>query len=258
MRFFGFLPFQGEVEVMAGGGLFGSLTETVEAPGQWLVLVTGLFAAAVSTGTFAFLTSEKDLLIGRANVLGTVFHEGGHALASVVTGGGVYRIAITSADSGATWSWTRSPWSRTLTSVAGYAMPSLAGLGAAGLLRHGYAPAVLALTTLVMVLVLVVTRDLITFVAVVALGMVTFTVWRTAPGWVQNAVAYGEAWLLLTSEIGGLAALVSNRVRHGLRHHTDDAAGLAELTSIPAFVWIAGWFVVIGWALEKAVPLLWP
>ena len=100
VRFSEFLPFSGEVEVMAGGGFFGSLTGTVEAPGQWMVLVTGLFAAVVSAGTFAFLASEKDLLIGRANVLGTVFHEGGHALASVVTATGSRSPAPTAAPRG--------------------------------------------------------------------------------------------------------------------------------------------------------------
>ncbi|WP_326835789.1 M50 family metallopeptidase [Amycolatopsis rhabdoformis] len=258
MRFFGFVVNPEEGGRMAEGGVLGVLTDTVEAPGRWLVLVTGLFAAAVSIGTFAFMSSEKSLLIVRANVLGTVFHEGGHALASVVTGGGVRRIAITSADGGATWSWAPSPLSRALVSVAGYAMPPLAGLGAAALLRHGYAPAVLALTVAVMALVLVLTRDLVTFVAVAALGIAAFVTLRVAPGSLQNAAAYGEAWLLLTSEIGGLAVLVANRVRHGLRDHTDDAAGLAESTSVPAFVWIAGWLVLIGWALQKAVPLLWP
>ncbi|MGW4486300.1 M50 family metallopeptidase [Amycolatopsis sp. NPDC004368] len=240
------------------GGVFGVLTDVVEAPQRWLVLVTGLFAAGVSVATFAVMASEKGAVIVRANVLGTVFHESGHALVSIVTGGGVRRIEITSSDSGATWSWAPSPFSRALTTAAGYAMPPLAGLGAAALLRHGHAPAVLALTIVVMALVLVFTRDLVTFVVVVALGGLAFVTLRAAPEWLQNAAAYGEAWLLLTSEIGGVAVLVANRVRHGLRDHSDDAAGLAESTSVPAFVWIAGWLVLIGWALEKAVPLLWP
>lgn len=33
---------------------------------------------------------------------------------------------------------------------------------------------------------------------------------------------------------------------------------LALSTPIPAFAWIAGQFVAIGWAFWRTVPLLWP
>ncbi|WIX76722.1 hypothetical protein QRX50_35525 [Amycolatopsis carbonis] len=45
------------------------------------------------------MVGSRDLLMDRANVVGTVFHGGGHALASIVTGGGVTQIMITSANS---------------------------------------------------------------------------------------------------------------------------------------------------------------
>ncbi|HEY3470086.1 MAG TPA: M50 family metallopeptidase, partial [Amycolatopsis sp.] len=127
-------------------GVFAVLNETLPAPGWALVATTAVFAAAVSATSFALLTTGAQLLLNRVNVLGTLFHEGGHAVVSILTGGGVFRVEITSAESGGTWNWTPSPFAGVLTTAAGYAMPPLAGLGAAALLHRGLAPAVLVLT----------------------------------------------------------------------------------------------------------------
>jgi hypothetical protein len=64
--------------------------------------------------------------------------------------------------------------------------------------------------------------------------------------------------LLLTSEIGGLGAIIANRRRGVSGEHADDAVSLAQRTGIPGFVWIAAWFTLIGWAVWHATPLLWP
>lgn len=244
-------------EGKSGGGVFGVLNEIVAPPGWWLVVATGLFAALASAATVVLMLVPRRLLITRVNVLGTVIHEGGHALVSIVTGGGVFQVVIASADSGSARTWSPSPLSRTLTLVAGYAAPPLAGLGFAALLHRGLAPAVLALTTLAMALLLLVTRDLLTAGVLVILGVLAFSALTWAPGWLQNIVGYAEAWLLLTSEIGGLAALVVNRLR-SRSPGTDDAARLAETTPVPAFAWIAAWAALIGWAVWTAAPLLWP
>ena len=238
--------------------MFGVLNETVPAPGWEVVAVTGVFAAAVSMASFVGLLTGSRKLLRLANVLGTIFHEGGHAFVSVLTGGGVRRIRVTSAESGATLQWNPSTLSRIVTVAAGYAMPPLAGLAAAALLHRGYAPAVLALTVAVMMLVLLVTRDLLTLAVVLGVAGLAFAVLRWGAGPLQNGLAYAESWLLLTSEIGGLAVIVANRVRNGSRGQGDDAAVLAEHTPIPALAWIAGWFALIGWALLHAIPLLLP
>lgn len=179
-------------------------------------------------------------------------------MVSILTGCGVFRVEITSAESGGTWNWTPSPFAGVLTTAAGYAMPPLAGLGAAALLHRGLAPAVLVLTAVTMLFLLLFTRDAITGAAVVLVGAVAFCALQWAPGWLKNGIAYAEAWLLLTSEIGGLSALVVNRFHGGFRGQADDASSLAERTGIPAVVWIAAWFTLIGWAVWHAFPLLWP
>ena len=237
---------------------FAVLNETLPAPGPELVGITALVAAVVVVTSFAVPTDGRRSVLYRANVLGTLFHEGGHALVSILTGGGVLRVRITSAESGGTLQWNPSALAAILSIAAGYAMPPLAGLGAAALLHRGLVPAVLALTTAAMAFLLVFTRDVLTFVVVVAVGAITLCALRWAQPWLKNGVAYAEAWLLLTSELGGLRALVLNRFHGGFRGQQDDAAMLARSTGIPAFVWIAAWLALIGWAVWRAVPMLWP
>lgn len=234
------------------------LTETLPAPGPELVAITALVAAVAVVNSFFVRADGRRSVLYRANFLGTLFHEGGHALVSILTGGGVFRVAITSPESGGTWQWNPTPTARVLAVAAGYAMPPLAGLGAAALLNRGFAPAVLTLTLAAMGFLLLFTRDVLTFVVVVAVGAVVFGALRWAPGWLKNGVAYAEAWLLLTSEIGGLHALVANRLNGGFRGQEDDAASLAERTGIPSLVWIAAWAALIAWAVWRAFPLLWP
>jgi len=238
--------------------VFAVLNETVPAPGWELVGITALVAAAVATPSFAVpATGTRSLLTG-ANVLGTLVHEGGHALMSLLTGGGVVRIGITGSESGFTEQWNPSPFAGVLTAAAGYAMPPLAGLGVAALLHRGLVPAVLGLTAAAMVFIALFARDLLTLASVVVIGGIAYSAVRWAPDWLRNGVAYAEAWLLLTSEIGGLRVLVLNRFRAGFRGRQDDAALLARFTGIPAFVWIAAWFALVGWAVWHAAPLLWP
>lgn len=238
--------------------MFGVLNTVVPAPSWMLVVLTGLFAVVVSAATVALLFVPRRFSLTRVNVLGTVIHEGGHALASILTGGGVFHVAITSVHTGHAVTWSRSRLSEAITSAAGYAAPPLAGLGIASLLHRGLAPAVLALMTLAMVLLLLVTRDLLTAGVLITLGLLAFATLYWGPDWLQNIYGYSVAWLLLTSEIGGLLAFVVRRVHDGYRVTGDDAASLADTTSIPAFIWITAWTVLIGWAAWNAVPLLWP
>lgn len=242
---------------MKRGKLDEIVNATVPAPGWWLVAATGVAAAAVVLASVSALLTGQGRLLTRFNVLGTFVHEGGHALVSVLTGGGVYRLGISSPESGVTWTWYPSRLSSILTSAAGYAMPSLAGLGAAVQLQRGHVAAVLALTVVAAGLLLLLSADLLTFVIVAGIGMVAFAALAWAPQWAQTTVAYLEAWLLLTSELSGIGHLAAIRLRGG-SENGDDAANLAAKTHIPGFVWIAGWLALIGWALVKAFPLLWP
>jgi hypothetical protein len=233
------------------------IAATAPASPWWVPVATGMLAVMVTLVSLASLVTGYSRLLTKLNVLGTIVHEGGHAVVGIVTGGGVYRFEITSPDTGTTYGWYPSWFSSVATGVAGYAMPSLVGLGVAALLHRGHAAAVLTLTVVAMVLLLFVARDMITLGSLLAVGVLAFAALRWAPVWLQGGIAYAEAWLLLTSEIGGIAALLATRIR-GHQAGTDDAKGLAQETHVPSLVWIVGWLAVIGWALWNAVPLLWP
>lgn len=202
----------------------GSLGEIIAtnapAPGLEVVLATGLFAVLATGSTFISLTTGQSRALLILNLIGTIVHEAGHALVSVVTGGRVYRVGVTSAESGFT-SQSQS-WPGTIFSLAaGYAMPPLAGLGAAWLLDRGQASTVLTFTVVIMVVLLFVSDGIRTIAFVLAVGILAFATLYWGPPELQGFVACSEAWLLLTSEIGGLAHIVANRV-HGGR--PDDAA----------------------------------
>lgn len=233
------------------------ITAVAPAPGWWLVALTGLFAVLVTAFSIVGPVTGRRHVLVNLNVLGTVVHEAGHALVACLTGGGVYRFRITSPDSGSVDSWYFTRFSSVTTSLAGYAMPPLAGLGAAALLAKGQAAAVLTVTAAMSILILWVARDLLTLACIVAIGGIAAAALYWAPAWLQVLVAYLEAWLLLFSELGGLAALIANRVRY-VQRDADDADNLADDTSIPGVLWIAAWLALILWALWTAFPLLWP
>jgi hypothetical protein len=232
------------------------LNETVPAPGWGVVAVTALFAFAVSLTSVVTPPSGRRSLLRNANVLATLFHEGGHAAVSLLMGGDVSRVKIEDAEGGVTTFSGNVGLARVLVYAAGYAMPPLAGLGAAVLLHRGHVQAVLVLTLVAMVFLLLFCRDLRTLIMIVLVGAVVYSALRYAPGWLRTAVAYAEAWLLLISELGGVRILVVNRRKNGYKNQKDDAAKLASQTKMPSPLWIGGWFLLNGWAIWHAAPLL--
>ncbi|QKV74763.1 M50 family metallopeptidase [Amycolatopsis sp. Hca4] len=234
------------------------LNETVPPPGWGVVALTALFAFAVSLTSVVTPPSGRRSLLRNANVLGTLFHEGGHALLVLLMGGTVSRVKIDDAEGGGTLSRGTAGLANVLVGAAGYAMPPLAGLGAAVLLNRGHVQAVLVLTLVAMVFLLLFARDLRTLIMIFLVGAVVYAALRYAPAWLRTAVAYTEAWLLLTSELAGVRVLVTNRREKGFRGHTDDAAILAKQTKMPSPLWIGGWFLLNGWAIWHAAPLLFP
>lgn len=230
------------------------ITGVTPPAGWWVAVATGLFALLVSVSAVLPRVSWTRRLTFGLNVLSTAVHEGGHALVCCVTGGGVRVIQIDSPDSGATRFWHHSPFSVGLTALAGYAMPPLAGLGAASLLVRGHAPMVLALTVAAMLLFLLVTRDLLTLVVVVGIGAVAGGALYWGPALLQQVVAYAEAWMLLFGEAAGVWTLVRIRVRGVVG--SDDAAVLRALTHVPGVVWILAWTALIVWCVVTAAPML--
>src|SRR5215468_8017921 len=98
----------------------------------------------------------------------TIAHEGGHALAAVLTGRRLAGIRLHSDTSGLTLSRGRpSGFGMVITGLAGYTTPPLLGMGAAALLAIGRITLLLWLTVILLAAMLIMIRNVFGVVSVV-------------------------------------------------------------------------------------------
>lgn len=186
----------------------------------------------------------------------TVAHEGGHAVAAVLSGRRLTGIRLHSDTSGLTVSRgrPRGP-GMVATLLAGYTGPALVGLGAAALLSTGRAVALLWAVLLLLALLLLQIRNLFGLWVVLVCGAAVFAVtWWVDPEW-QFAVALTLTWFLLLGAPRAVLELVASR-RSGPR--TSDPDQLARLTRVPAPVWVGVLLTVTLVAAVGGVALLLP
>ena len=178
----------------------------------------------------------------------TVVHEGSHALVALLSGRRLAGIRLHSDTSGLTVSVgrPRGP-GMVATAFAGYAGPSVLGLGAAWLLGRGYAVGLLWLLLVALAVLLLQIRNLYGLWVLLASGLVLAAVswWAPAPG--QVAVAHALTWFLLLGAPRAVSELRRSRRRAGRGGGGSDADVLARLTPLPAPVWVAAfWLVGLG------------
>jgi hypothetical protein len=193
------------------------------APGAEIVLVSGLFAGAL---TFAFWW-----IFGHAV---TLAHEGGHAVTAVLLGGSVKEIELNRDRTGAT-TYVLGSLRQPLVTLSGYIGPSVFGLLGAVVLSHGYAEVVLVGSIALLALALFVTPSWFGRLVIVVLGAVLFVFARNESQDMRLFVACAWIWLLL---LGGLAHILEHG-RHGADHAT-----LRRRTHIPTLVWAVLFSVV--------------
>ena len=188
----------------------------------------------VLTGVVALAAVFVNPLWQVAGHLYTAAHEGGHALAAVAVGRRVGAIKLHANRGGVTHSYGPSGGLGLIaTGVAGYAMPSLMGLGSAALLDSGHSPGVLLLAGLAaLACMLLVIRNLVGgIVLLVIAGLLALASYRTDP-LVQTACAYTLTWFLLLSGVRG-----SFELFRGFGRDSDPAI-LSRLTVLPGAVWV--------------------
>ncbi|MBX9246601.1 M50 family metallopeptidase [Actinotalea ferrariae] len=186
----------------------------------------------------------------------TVAHEGGHAVAAVLSGRRLTGIRLHSDTSGLTVSRgrPRGP-GMVVTLLAGYTGPALVGLAAAALLSTGRAVALLWGVLLLLALLLLQIRNLFGLWVVLVCGAGVFAVsWWVPPAW-QFAVALTLTFFLLLGAPRAVLELVATR-RTGAR--TSDPDQLARLTRVPAGMWVAVLTLVTAGAALGGVALLLP
>ena len=185
----------------------------------------------------------------------TIAHEGGHALVALLCGRRLQSIRLHSDTSGLTVSRGRpSGPGMVATLAAGYVTPSLLGLAGAALLAVGRIRFMLWLALVLLLAVLVMTRNLYGILSVLVTGAVVFVVSWYGSAQVQAAFAYLGVWFLL---LGGVRPVfeVQRQRRRGYARGSD-ADQLAGLTRVPGVFWVGLFLVVALGAVAASVVVL--
>lgn len=215
-------------------------------PSHLLILGTGVLAAGA-------VASRRAWPVARTVV--TIAHEGGHALAALVTGRRLHGVRVLHTSAGVTMTeGSPSGPGIVLTSLAGYIAAPLLGLGGAALLAGGHLLAVLLIGLAGLAGLAFAIRNAYGLVAVVATGAVIVAVLWHRSAVLEAALGYTMTWLLL---FGGVRPVLElRRDRRGRRGPANDADQLARLTGLPGGFWVGlfglvaiGALVAGGWLL---------
>lgn len=192
-----------------------------------------------------------------ARNLVTIVHEGGHAVAALLSGRRLRGIRLHSDSSGVTLSHgrPRGP-GMFITLIAGYLAPSVVGLLAAVLLHHQRALAVLWTGLLLLTALLLQIRNFHGLWSVLVAGLAVFAVSWWTPEDVQSLAAYLVTWFLLLA--GPMTVIELQRTRRRGRGATSDADQLARLTRLPGLFWVGVLLVLDLAALLLGGWLIWP
>jgi hypothetical protein len=196
----------------------------------WVVAVSGVIALLIVLTTNVWRLAR--------NVI-TIAHEGGHALASVLSGRRLEGIRLHADTSGETFSrGRRTGPGAVITAAAGYLTPPLLGAGSAWLLASRHVTAMLWLALVLLAATLLMVRNAYGVLAVLVAGGAVAAVTVLGSAVVQAVFAYACSWFLL---LGGVRPVFELR---GRRRRTSDADQLARLTGVRAGAWVFGFAVI--------------
>jgi hypothetical protein len=215
-------------------------------PPPLLVVLTGLAALAVVLTRGVWRVARNAI---------TIAHEGGHAIAAVLTGRRLTGIRLHSDTSGLTLSAGRPTGpGMALTLFTGYVAPSLIGLAGAWLLGGNRITMLLWVAIALLVAMLVMIRNGYGFLAVVvAIGVLVAVSFYAEPR-VQAVFAYAAVWFLLIGGVRPVGEL--QRLRRRGRLPDSDADQLARVTHLPAIFWVGVFGLVNLLALAAGALLL--
>jgi hypothetical protein len=186
--------------------------------------------------------------------LDTALHEAGHALFAWANGWKVLGVEIGERGDGLTeYLRPRSNSGAFAVSAAGYASPSLVGLGSAALLATGNLTAAVVLAVLALLGLLLVVRNRFGIAVVLTSAAGLAGLEHYAPRELGLWVAYFVTWFLLLHGVKSVVELHRAR-RHGARD--SDADKLATLTRVPAFLWVLAFGALSVLCLAKGAALL--
>lgn len=209
-------------------GIWDTLLGAQPDPPPLLVLLTGV-------GALVLVSAGRPWRVARNAI--TIAHEGGHALAALLTGRRLHGIRLHSDTSGLTLSAGRPTGpGMVITLLAGYLAPPLVGLAGAGILGGNRITLLLWIAVVLLLAMLVLIRNVFGVLSLLVTGGLVLAVsWYATPQ-VQAAFAYTGVWFLL---LGGVRPVVElQRLRARGRMPASDADQLAGITPFPAFFWV--------------------
>ena len=225
---------------------------TQPVPPTWVIAVSGTIALLI-------VLNARTWRLARNSI--TIAHEGGHALASVLSGRRLDGIRLHSDTSGVTYSrGRRTGPAAVLTSAAGYVTPSLLGAGAAWLLAAHHVTAMLWLLLALLAATFLAIRNAYGVLAVLVTVAAVLAVSWFATAAIQAAFGYTAAWFLLLGGVRAVAELQGQRRRSRRRGQvgTSDADQLGRLTGVPGGAWVTVFALVCVAALVLGTRLLIP
>jgi hypothetical protein len=240
------------------------LTEAQSAPAVWVIAVSAAVALVI-------VASPRLWRVTRIAI--TIAHEGGHAVASLLSGRKLEGIRLHADTSGETLTrGRRNGPGIVATALAGYITPPLLGAGAAALLGTRRVTLLLALFLVLLLVTLFMMRNWYGVLAVLLTGGALAAVMVLAGPSLRAAFAYAVAWFLLFGGVRPIAELARTRrgtvrLPPGRRLASSrpgainsDADQLAWLTGVPAGVWMTLFALVAVGALALGARLLipWP
>jgi Peptidase M50B-like len=231
--------------------LWDRVTAAQPAPPEWVVAASGVVALVVVVNRWAWHLTRNAI---------TIAHEGGHALASLLSGRKLGGIRLHSDTSGETRSRGKPDGpGMVLTALAGYVTPPLLGAGAAWLLAAHHVVALLWLLLVLLCVTFLVMRNAYGVVAVLVTAAAVSVVTLLASALVQSAFGYCAAWFLLLGGVRPVAELWRSRRRSRRSGRgASDADQLARLTGVPGGVWVGLFWLVAVAALVLGARLLVP
>lgn len=188
----------------------------------------------------------------------TFIHEGGHVLATILTGNSVQSLTVSSDGSGAVWSQSTGWFSQLLISSAGYLGTTAFGAGLLAWMRAGFSSRIALLASAGFVAVMTIVFGLFApffnFFSTVTLGSVFFTVFAgvvlagglAAIGYFAKAkwANFALAFLAVQCLLNALFSLFDLLLITATTSGHSDAVNMANATGIPSLFWVVIWFGV--------------
>ena len=197
-------------------------------------------------------------LVYPLQLFATFIHEGGHVLATVLTGNSVQSLTVSPDTSGAVWSQGSGWLAQLFISSAGYLGTTAFGAALLAWIRFGYSSRLALYISAGIVGVLTILFGILApiwnFLATVTIGSMLFTVMSGAVlaiglaaiaryaslKWANFALAFLAVQCLLNA----VFSLMQLFIISSMTSMHSDAANMAAATGLPGVVWAMIWMVI--------------